>query len=1102
MPHRPAKPTAAVARRERDGLAVVNAAGRALASTALDEAEDGFAEALRILAEGFDAFVTGIIRFDDDGAHVSALWTKKGLLRNPQLRIGNEILPEGAPLRADGVPLVLDADDFGDEFAELLRLLGPGASMLATPIYDAGVVAGCVTLVAPDIRSLDDHDRSAVQLWGELVWRHMRHHDARVELHRRADVAEILADISGRLHEGGITEARSLIDGVLDAVGAYVDASAMRTFEVRGRTAQFLLERAGAGFEFDHRAVELSDELWSLLECGDVIAFDDMAPLEGAGDLVDGFYSGVLAPGLVDGELVGLFVLGRTDNRPLAAPMVDLVTGAVGLLGQFRVRVGAELDLVRRGVVEQARTEIAEAFLNSSAEEIDRTASEALARIGPLFGAARVRWVDMLDTLGSSSVPLEWVAGDRDDRPMEYTPDAVSAEWLAAREPFVIDPEMIRRFCGAESDSSTLIVPAVAGDEVRAALTLTGDAVGDVPTGELRTLTDLAGVILQARHRARQEIERGYRQVLDDLQLRLAGRFLDRGVTDSGETLDWVLAEIGRVVDTDLIAFAEYVGSSDGAMHWWKRDDRAETTARNLTENEGTFAEYFAQVLDSGEPDVTRSRLMPADDRAFAEAFVGSEFSLLIVPFRAPGIALLLGVCSMGDREWTDIEIALLQQVMGQLRQFIDVVAGRAQLQFDATHDALTGLANRRMMTDAFDDLLDAGRPGAVLMIDVDRFKVVNDSLGHTAGDAVLVEIADRIERSVRDADLVGRFGGDEFAILVRDGVSEFELASTAHRLIEVIREPMIVQGTTVIPTCSVGIAMSGGDDDVEAVIRHADAALYDAKAKGRDRYEFFDEARRQSLRDRLHLETALRSGVLAGEFVPWFQPEYDLIRNEIVGVEALVRWNHPTDGVLPAAQFIDIAEEIGLAPEMSRMVVQRSFAAMQDWIAEGFGTRMRVNVAAAQLQSSELAEQIGAALDEFSIPAELVCIEITERSLMLDPDTAIESLGAVRRLGVEVAVDDFGTGFSSLARLKHLPVDTLKIDRSFVSGIVHSATDREIVRTIVWLSRGLGLDVVAEGVEQQEQVEMLLELGCRRAQGWLWSPAVPADEVPRLARV
>lgn len=179
-----------------------------------------------------------------------------------------------------------------------------------------------------------------------------------------------------------------------------------------------------------------------------------------------------------------------------------------------------------------------------------------------------------------------------------------------------------------------------------------------------------------------------------------------------------------------------------------------------------------------------------------------------------------------------------------------------------------------------------------------------------------------------------------------------------------------------------------------------------------------------------------------------------------------------------------------------------RSLETVRGWMAEGFDTRVRVNVAAGQLQSAGLADQVEALLEEYEVPSELLCVEITERSLMLDLDSAVEALVAVRALGVEVAVDDFGTGFSSLARLKHLPVDTLKIDRSFVSGIVSSATDREIVRTIIWLSRGLGLDVVAEGVEHPEQVELLLELGCQRAQGWLWTPAVPAAEVPRLARV
>jgi len=1086
-----------------DPLSIVHSVGQVLARFDGQDHESGYAEALRLLADGFGASVTAVLRFEPDGAHVVGLWAGGRYVRDPQIRLGNDLLPSDAPLRSSREPLVFAPDVFGASFASMMRELGDEQMLLIAPISDADQVKGAVAILAPGVDSFETGDRIALQLSGELLWRHLSHHEARQELRERAEVAEILAHVGGRLHEGGISRARELLDEVFDTVGGYVGADSIVTYERSGDDATSLIEWRSSGDTNSPGSLTFSPDQWERIGQGEVQWSElDSDPVA---ETVRGPYcSGMVLPGYADADLVGLFVVAKLDNRPFRATHIELITSAVRLLGQFRVRMGGELALVRRGVVEQCRTEIAEAFINSPAAVIDETLLAALERIGGVFDARRVRWVEVADAGSSATVAIEWSDGSRPAVPTEFSLDQpIASTGNAMRAPFVMGPKEVADHCGVDSPFPTLVVPTVVGDDISAVLTLTGERLGDeLPVDERRALTDLAGLIHQARGRAHQQLQAEYRKTLDDLQLRLAHRFLDRTVLEDGPVIDWVLGELGSALECDVIAFAEYVGTESGEMHWWTRDEQGDSIAQIMDSSGSAFSSHFSRCLDTGDPMITRSRRLPEELRRVAEDVAGTEFSMLVVPFRAPGIALLLGVCALHDRQWDPVETALLQQVIGQLRQFIDVVAGRGQLQFDARHDALTGLANRRKMAEEFTGLVESGRRGGMLMIDVDRFKVVNDSLGHSAGDAVLVALADRIRTSVRGSDLVGRFGGDEFAVMICDEVSDLELAATADRLIGVIRQPITVRGTTVISTCSIGIATSREGDDVEAVLRHADAALYDAKAKGRDRYEFFDDAHRQSLTERLHLETALRRGLADGEFLPWFQPEYDLISQEIVGVEALVRWNHPTDGILDASSFIDTAEEIGLAPEMSRMVLERSCQTLRRWIDEGFNTRMRVNVAAAQLQSTDLANQIAAALEEHEVPPELLCIEITERSLMLDLDTAVDTLGAVRALGVEVAVDDFGTGFSSLARLKHLPVDTLKIDRSFVSGIVTSATDREIVRTIIWLSRGLGLDVVAEGVEQQEQVEMLLELGCERAQGWLWSPAVPAAEVPNLVRV
>jgi diguanylate cyclase (GGDEF)-like protein len=1083
-------------------LAVVDGVGEALARFDGEDSEAGHAEALRLLSEGFGATMSSIVRFAEDGAHIVALWAGDRFVRDPQIRLDAEILPRDTPVRSRRVPMAFPPEVFGPETAALMNALGPDQVLLVAPINDVDEVTGAVAILAEAADRFSPDAQTALQLCGELLWRHMRHHESRYELRERAEVAEILARVSGRLHEGGLARARDLLGEVFRTIGEYVGADVVATYERRVGEARPLVDWRSTEEAATAPLLRLSDEEWSRLGEGPIVWSELIS--DPVAERIRGPYcAGMLVPGIVDGAVVSAFLVGKLDNRPPRDAHAELIVAAVGLMGEFRVRMGDDLALVRRGVVEQCRTESAEAFINSPAGAIDEAVVAALERIGSVFGVHRVRWVDVPSGASAASVTVEWSDGSQPDAPEAFAVGQPGVIGPNPREPVLVGPEEVWALCGIEVSSTTLIVPAVVGERVHAVLTLTGDGVrGELPVDERRALSDLAGLVYQARRRAQQELDSAYRRTLDELQLRLAHRFLDRTVLEPGPVLEWVLGEVGSVIDCDLIAIADLGGTSDGETHWWCRDERSLKIADKIDDQGSVLAPLFLECFETGEPAITRSRMLADDLRESAEGLAGSEFSILLVPFRAPGVALLLGVCSFSDREWREIETALLQQVIGQLRQFIEVVVGRRRLEFDASHDALTSLANRRKMAEEFTSLVDSGRRGAILMIDVDRFKVVNDSLGHSAGDAVLVAIADRIRTSIRAEDLVGRFGGDEFAVIVADATSDLELAAAADRLIGIVREPILVGGTTVIPTCSIGIATASDGDDVESVLRHADSALYDAKAKGRDRYEFFDDAHRQSLTERLHLETALRSGVAAGQFTPWFQPEYDLTSGEVVGVEALVRWNHPTDGVLDASRFIDTAEEIGLVPELSRLVTQRGLETLRGWIDEGFDTRMRVNVAAAQLQSRELAEQIAAALRDVGVPPDRLCIEITERSLMLDPENAIDVLGAVRDLGVEVAVDDFGTGFSSLARLKHLPVDTLKIDRSFVAGIVSSATDREIVRTIIWLSKGLGLDVVAEGVEHADQAALLLELGCDRAQGWLWSPAVPAAEVPRLARV
>ena len=425
-----------------------------------------------------------------------------------------------------------------------------------------------------------------------------------------------------------------------------------------------------------------------------------------------------------------------------------------------------------------------------------------------------------------------------------------------------------------------------------------------------------------------------------------------------------------------------------------------------------------------------------------------------------------------------------------------------------ALRDDLTGSANRVAFVDALAhasaDMRCSGTIVAVVFLDLDRFKVVNDSLGHQAGDELLVQVADRIRGVLREDDVLARLGGDEFTVLLRGLADKAEAQEAAHRIHQTFETSFTVSDREVVVTASIGITVvASAEVGPQDLLRQADMAQYQAKENGRNRVEVFAPALHPLARRRLDREEALRKALLDGEIVAYFQPQVDLANGRVVGAEALARWNHPERGVLSAAEFVPLAEESDLILEVDAAIRRCAIEARMVLQHVGVGPDFRLwcNVSAHQLTNSDPVAVVLADLERAGCDPAGIGIELTETAVMGHLDQAARQIGEVRRLAVRVALDDFGTGHSSLTLLRSMAVDELKVDKSFVNDMVTDGRDLAIVRAMTSLGRDLGLLVVAEGVETLAQAELLADLRCDRAQGFLWSPAVPLGELLTLVQ-
>ena len=437
------------------------------------------------------------------------------------------------------------------------------------------------------------------------------------------------------------------------------------------------------------------------------------------------------------------------------------------------------------------------------------------------------------------------------------------------------------------------------------------------------------------------------------------------------------------------------------------------------------------------------------------------------------------------------------------------------QIHYMAYHDPLTGLANRALFKDRFQHAVAVAArtqsPVGIMFIDIDRFKVINDSLGHEGGDSVLIEAAKRIRACLRASDTACRIGGDEFTVILEHLPSNEDAAQAAARLIQKFSEPLKVSGREIFATASIGISIyPGATHDVERLLKDANAAMHEAKESGRNRYVFYTQEMDARAQESLEYEMGLRKALQNSEFLVYYQPRVNTATGKVVGAEALLRWQHPSRGMITPDNFIPLLEDTGLVIPVGEWVLQRACQQCQDWHDAGYASmNVSVNLSMKQFRSGSLLGSVRSALEESGLPPRFLELELTETVLVDDVEQALNLMRELKDIGVSLSIDDFGTGYSSLNYLRRFPIDILKIDSSFIRDVVHNRGDAAITTTIAVMAKSLRLGILAEGVETREQARFLKTIGCHEMQGHLFGPAIPAEDfgaqlatldVPKLA--
>jgi len=493
------------------------------------------------------------------------------------------------------------------------------------------------------------------------------------------------------------------------------------------------------------------------------------------------------------------------------------------------------------------------------------------------------------------------------------------------------------------------------------------------------------------------------------------------------------------------------------------------------------------------------------NERRFASTDLVEAFGLrsgVTVPIRGRGLPFgVLGVHSTERRTYTPDEVSLLTSIANVLASALEREAIEKATRHAALHDPLTGLPNRTLFLDRLQQALHraqrTGRPVGVLLIDLDGFKIVNDSLGHAAGDELLIALAPRLSAALRPGDTVARLGGDEFVIVCGDLATDADVIKVAERIRDTWARAIVVGNTPLYISGSIGISVArGGDATPDALLREADAAMYRAKERGRGHFDLYDAQMRAGAVHRLELEGQLRGAADRGELRLLYQPLLDLVTNEVIGAEALLRWHHPERGLISPADFIPLAEDTGLIVPIGSWVLRQACAQAAAWLESfpGKPVSVTVNVSPRQLAAPGFVAEVTRLIQEAGLPARAIGLEITENVLMDGSAETLDVLLGLKDAGARLLLDDFGTGYSSLGYLKRFPLDALKLDRSFIADLGGGSEGLAIVTAIVGMAQALGLVVVAEGVERLDQQDHLRGLGCQLGQGFLWSQPLAAE--------